>query len=150
MTTINWIEGEIPRPGTCISCGSADHKNRRFVSFTKWIRHYGKVLLCSECVNSIIALPGLDMVPRIDLEMATTEAKVYRDSVEPALDALRNIRTGFDELCNDYLNADGSPKKQTVSFFGKRRTGAKPFTGNTVSDGRGLTGLFDKDPGPAA
>lgn len=150
MSDIKWIEGEIPKPGTCISCGSADHANRRFMTFTRFIKFYGKVLLCSECVNSILHLPGLDFVPRIDLEMAKTEAAVYRERVEPALDALRSIRSGFDELCGRYLNSDGSPKDQKVKLFTGGRSNSGKSTGNKNGNSSGSPGFFDNEPEPAA
>lgn len=150
MSDIKWIEGEIPKPGVCVSCGSADHANRKFLTFTKFIRGYGKVLLCSECVNAIFVLPDVDFVPKIELEMAKTEAKVYRERVEPAMDALRAIRDNFAATCDQYLESDGSLKDQKVEFFKRRpaHTGKGSGIKDLYTDGD--RGFFDQDPDPAA
>lgn len=150
MSDIKWVEGEIPRPGVCASCGSADHAGRRFVTFTKMIRRYGQILLCDQCVTTILKLDGLDYVPRIELEMAKTEAKVYRDRVEPALDALRNIRQSFTDVCNEYLTDDGTPKAPSLTIFKRRQPGAAKVPSNTFSKPSGSRGFFDEDPNDAA
>jgi hypothetical protein len=150
MSDIKWIEGEIPKPGTCISCGSADHAGRKFMTFSKFIRNHGKVLLCSECVNSVLRLPDLDFVPRIELEMAKTEAKVYRERVEPAMAALRNIRDVFTATCDQYLESDGTLKDQTVKFFKRRSVGSPAISSTSTSNSSGSHGFFDTDPDSAA
>lgn len=150
MADIKWIEGEIPKPGTCISCGSADHANRRFMTFTRFIKNYGKVLLCDQCVNSVLQLEGLNFVPRIELEMAKTEAKVYRERVEPALAALRHIRDSFTATCDKYLESDGTLKDQKVEFFKPRRAGAAKGSSITSINPGGSGGFFDTDPDSAA
>lgn len=150
MSDIKWVEGVIPAPGVCFSCGSADHANRRFVTFTKRVKMYGQVLLCDQCVNTVTSLPGLEYVPKIELEMAKTEAKVYRERVEPALDALRNIRKSFDDVCDEYLDADGTPKVPNLKIFKRRPIDIAALTGNKGQHSGGSGGFFDQDPNPAA
>ena len=146
MTNIQWLEGEIPKPGVCASCGSADHAGRKFVTISKFIKNYGKVLLCGECVNAVLQLPGLDFVPRIDLEMAKTEAKVYRDRVEPTFAVLRSVR----DFCNEHLNADGSPKAEKVKLLTDGRAdSAKSPRAKTV-DLISSSRFVDKGPDDAA
>lgn len=146
MSNIQWLEGEIPKPGVCASCGSADHAGRKFVTISKFIKNYGKVLLCSECVNAVLQLPGLDFVPRIDLEMAKTEAKVYRERVEPTFAVLRSVR----DFCNEHLNADGSPKAEKVKLLTSGRADPAKSTRAKASDILSGSRFFDSDPNDAA
>ena len=86
----------LPRPATCVSCGSVD---RDCLDFGVNVDRFGAVLLCTSCVNYAVLEYGkplnaapLDILVQTEADLA--EARNQLDRVPRALEAL-NVAVGL-------------------------------------------------------
>lgn len=144
---IHWCDNGIPQPGKCSVCGSTDHAGRKFVAFGVNIKYYGHFILCNHCVNNVLLLPGLDFVPRTDLNAALEMAENYRGKLEPALAAVNNLRASIDSLLDGvFAGVPGPAVSDSVEVSSHSEPDLLSLIesdSDAVSDSKSTVGLFD-------